>query len=316
MSLRRAEDVNNDYDLILMATKDSIYNVLENYVFFNKFISPKRTIIIGPNSIRQIIEEDKNGYVFIDEDFVLDGLSYSSVYKTISQIDDTAINRSGWYLQQFLKMAYAFLCKEEYYLVWDSDTIPLHEICMIDPKGKVYLDVKSEYNKPYFDTIENLGIGISRFASFSFISEHMLIEKRRMIEMIESIENNDIEKGTFWKIIIESIKPHQLKYSGFSEFETYGNYMYSFYRNDIAIRKWKSLRSASLFYKGIDEKMIEKLCKHFDAVSFEKNKHSDTPFLNPLTNITLLVIVYESSKETVKKMIRICSLFFNSCRRK
>ena len=52
---------------------------------------------------------------------------------------------TGWYYQQFLKMQYAFMCKDEYYMAWDGDTIPCRIVQMFSEDGHPYMDNKNEY---------------------------------------------------------------------------------------------------------------------------------------------------------------------------
>lgn len=46
---------------------------------------------------------------------------------------------------------------------------------MFNNDRKPYFDVKEEYNKPYFITMEKLLPELGKKCSYSFISEHMLI---------------------------------------------------------------------------------------------------------------------------------------------
>lgn len=196
----------------------------------------------------------------------------------ISRIEDSEIeNRTGWYLQQFLKMEYARLCEDEYYLLWDSDTIPLKPIQLFDKNGKPYLDYKTEYNKPYFDTILRILPGYSKEFKGSFIAEHMLIKTSYMRELLDAIEaNNTISGKYFYEKIINSISIKDIFYSGFSEFETYGTFVHKRYPNKYIYRKWKSLRYGGLFYHSTDLKksyVIKWLSSYYDSISFEKGHY-------------------------------------------
>ena len=296
-----------DYNIVLMATNDTVENVFKYYEYFDRNLLVNKIVVIGPRSIEGIVKDKDTNIIFLDEDSVVDDLSYSSVTNIIGEINKEAVERTGWYLQQFLKMAYAYVCEEDYYLVWDSDTIPLHKIEMFDSNGKVFLDVKSEYHKPYYDTMENLGLKISNVPCFSFISEHMLIDKKKMIELIETIEKKASIQAPFWQIVLKSINASGLKASGFSEFETYGNYVYLNYTNDVSIRKWKSLRSASLFYETINADLVKRLSAYFDAVSFENRKRKFI-YSHKLFGNIFFVVLYEYTKEIIKKLFRILGI--------
>ena len=121
-----------DYNIVLMATNDTVENVFKYYEYFDRNLLVNKIVVIGPRSIEGIVKDKDTNIIFLDEDSVVDDLSYSSVTNIIGEINKEAVERTGWYLQQFLKMAYAYVCEEDYYLVWDSDTIPLHKIEMFD----------------------------------------------------------------------------------------------------------------------------------------------------------------------------------------
>lgn len=188
--------------------------------------------------------------------------------------DPNVAKRTGWYLQQFLKMAYARVCTDEYYLLWDSDTFPLKKIDLFNDKGKPYLDYKSEYNKSYFNTLSRILPGYSKSFTGSFISEHMLINSHFMCELLDLIEaTNSIEGKTFYEKIINSIDLKDLPGSGFSEFETYGTFVYKKHPEEYQLRRWKSFRYGGFFLipKDFDNQaLFSWLGSYYHAVSIEK----------------------------------------------
>lgn len=104
--------------LYLQTEEESIFLItkIENKIFFQH------------SWIKQ------NHVTLIDEDNMIPGLSFAKVkeYLEVHFQKGTHIY-PGWYLQQFLKMGFAltpYAGKE--YLIWDSDTIPLHKLCFKD----------------------------------------------------------------------------------------------------------------------------------------------------------------------------------------
>lgn len=93
-------------------------------------------------------------------------------------------NITGWYYQQFLKMQYARMCKDKYYMVWDGDTIPCRRFSMFSEDGKPYLDLKHEYHGEYFNTLAKLIPDLHKCIGKSFISEHMLMRCDLMCEKL------------------------------------------------------------------------------------------------------------------------------------
>lgn len=112
--------------------------------------------------------------LFIDEDNLLLGLSKRAIEEYILLNNSHLFSKKGWYLQQFLKMGFAMSeYSEDYYLIWDADTLPVRKIDFFHD-NKVLFCLKDEYHIPYFDTLKKI-IGQSKAISQSFIAEHMMI---------------------------------------------------------------------------------------------------------------------------------------------
>ncbi len=207
---------------------------------------------------------------FINENDLID---VNKVRKLMTKIDPKSSHRSGWYVQQFLKMQYCKICKDEYYLIWDSDTIPLKNIDMFnDSNGKPFFDVKTEYHEPYFATMKKIFPNLGKKYDFSFISEHMLIKTYLMSDLIDKIQDNkNIDGDTWYEKIINSINPADLRHSGFSEFETYGTFVQEYHPKVYEIRQWHSLRGEENKYnfEKLSDAEIKKLAESYDAISFE-----------------------------------------------
>ena len=140
-------------------------------------------------------------------------------------------------------MEYCKICQDEYYLIWDSDTIPVKKVSMFNNYGIPYLDVKTEYYKPYFITMKKIFPNLGKKYKYSFISEHMLIKTDMMKNLINKIEvNNNILGNIWYEKIINSIDINELPYQGFSEYETYGTFVKKYYHKFYDIRLWKSLK--------------------------------------------------------------------------
>ena len=213
---------------------------------------------------------------------------------------------TGWYYQQFLKMLYAFMCNDEYYMVWDGDTIPCHEINMFhEESGKPYIDLKHEYHKEYFDTLSIILPGFSKVIERSFISEHMLIKTEIMRELIIDIEKNESVPGTkFWEKIINAIDVGKIQSSSFSEFETYGTYVAIKHPSVYKLREWHSFRQGGTFFSidTISDRDFNWLAKDFDAISFEKGHEVREDNANLFDN------PYYQERLTAKQMLQAAQL--------
>ena len=146
-------------------------------------------------------------------------------------------------------MQYSKICKEKFYLIFDSDTIPVKEVNMFSEDGKPYFDINNKYGKPYFKTMKKIFPELGKKFNYSFVSEHMLIKTEIMKELINKIENNSNLYGGIWyEKIINLININYLDNTGFSEYETYGTFTSIYYKNLYKIRPWKSIRFNKIYF--------------------------------------------------------------------
>lgn len=267
------ESTNYKMNLIIPISSIDFEKVKVNYKFYKKYIfGINNLVFIGNEEVEKLINESHSIFEktkFINEKSLID---VDRIKKLIEKRNQNAIKRSGWYIQQFLKMQYCKLCKDKYYLIWDCDTIPIKKVNMFNNDRKPYFDVKEEYNKPYFITMERLLPELGKKYNYSFISEHMLIRTKIMKNLINRIENNINIYGDKWyEKIINSINIDDLPNSGFSEFETYGTFANVHYNDSYKIRKWKSLRGGKYYYnpKFFSFEDGQNISDKFDAISFE-----------------------------------------------
>lgn len=257
-----------EYNLVFCCTKKNIQQVVNHIGVFFECISIKKIVIIAHSECRNMVPTKKN-FEFVDEDNLCDNLSLSKVREYIHSKDPDAVSRTGWYFQQFLKLSYSKICEDQFYLVWDADTFPLHKVVFFDG-SRAYFDVKEEYNEAYFHTMNKLLDNIPRKNKHSYISEHMIFDKNIVIQMIDEIEAK--HKKKYWEAIIDSIDKDELRKSGFSEFETYGTYVLNRYNERYCDRTWKSFREASIFFSDIDIRKVQSLNLGYDAVSYEMHE--------------------------------------------
>lgn len=280
-----------DYDVIIMVTEEHL-PILEKMVpFCKKNINPKRICIVASAKIRSKIESIENVF-FIDEDQIYDGLNYNAVADLIEERTGER-RRVGWYLQQFLKMAWAYKCEDKCYISLDADTFVLNPIEFTD-HGKYCFTPKYEYHQPYFDTIGTLFQGnIFRKADFSFIAENMIFDCSIMKQMIAEIENNiSVEGNTFFEKIIHAVRQEELLGSGFSEFETYGNYIYIKYPDMVKKRKLRTMRESLVLLGGNpSDEQLKWASKDYDIISIESVCYKKT------------FVTWLTSKEWFRRMV-------------
>ena len=282
--------IDRPIELIIPTIPKDYVRVKRDLASFFELLPITKIVFIGPEELEEPVTEDAAKEHLSDRVFFVnenDVLSFKTVYSAMDErirADGYLIgenSRPGWYYQQFLKLAYAYFCGTDYFMSWDSDTIPLRRVSMFDARGKPYFDVKSEYNPGYFKTIKNL-FGLDKIYDRSFISEHMLFDKKLVLEMIYEIEAMDLLGEKFYEKIFHAIDIDNMKL-GFSEFETYGTWMMDRHPEAYAFREWKSMRRTNIFTDSHDltKEDINWLAKDYDAASFE-SYHPLIPDLNEL----------------------------------
>lgn len=279
------------FEVVIPVIPQDFKRCYKNYNLMERFLPVKRFVFIGPEELKEEIEKLELNHcekVFINEN---DIIPFNDVKRAITNRVEregytiAGNSRLGWYYQQFLKLSYSEICDEDYYFVWDSDTIPVRPVELLNENGIPYLDVKVEYYKSYFDTIHALFPELDKAIDYSFISEHMLFSVKNVKEMIHRINDTDYQGDTYYEKIMSAIELANLKL-GFSEFETYGTYMYVNHPDDYEIRRWYSMRSAGYMFEAdkltVDD--IEWLAKDFSALSFEKNSYIVGPLYDMFHN--------------------------------
>lgn len=254
--------------------------VFKDYSFLNKslkyilkFFSPVTIYIITDSRMGKYLPKQVqscNICKVIDENHIVEGLSLAKVDSIIKSLGRRH-TKSGWYYQQFLKMGFAMspYCETDYYLSWDSDTIPLKEIVFFDNDGHPYFTMKSEFHKPYFNTMQRV-LSIGKLNPNSYIAEHMMFNKYIMEEMIAKIEKANVCGETWFEKILYSLEPEDVSTFSFSEFETYGTFCHLFHPDLYVERHLNGLRRGGLIQgRFVSERILKDLAEDFDIASFE-----------------------------------------------
>ena len=258
------------YDII-------IPTIYRDYPFLNKVI---KYVIqnLTPENIYIITNGEKSKYIsksiinnpkctIRDENRLIDGMDFCTIKHLLAKRGIR--NRPGWYYQQFLKMGFSLskFAQNDYYLSWDSDTLPLRPLKMFDTDGSPFFTMKNEYHQPYFDTIYRL-IEARKINKKSFIAENMMFNKTIMKELIGEIENSKAKSNKWFEKIILSIDEGEE--FGFSEFETYGTYCLQKHPNLYHERELSCFRLGG-YIQGrlVSTKILKALSYDLDIISFE-----------------------------------------------
>ena len=182
-------------------------------------------LIVAPKKKRLQDFCRAKGCTFIDENTVLPITKKNIHYRSRTW------ERSGWLFQQFLKLNGDKLCTADYFLVIDADTI------LITPhrfraNGKTLFYSRNWSQPQYFATYKKL-MGRKASSASSFVTHYMLFERSKLARLKKEIESK--HQMPWYSAILHSM--NRKKQFAFSEFETYGNYLYSADRSGMQIRK-------------------------------------------------------------------------------
>ena len=264
-----------NYDIIIPIAEGDFQGFKSKLTLIRQHLKTENIIVIGTAKLQDRVKS-LPGCIFIDEDNVCSGLTFACIRDLISKRYPKAVRRTGWYFQQFIKLAYSYQCKNRYYLTWDSDTILTKDLSFFNKSGRPYMDYlpSVKYDKGYFKLLDKIStdkVIFSKKQSDSFITEHMLFDCSIVKNMLEAIESNDVLPGKyFFEKIINAIPLHNLNLSGFSEFETYAAFVYNNAPETYVYRRWNNLRNGA-FYIGFNptDEQLRWVSESFDVVSLE-----------------------------------------------
>jgi hypothetical protein len=265
-------------------------------------IMPHHIYVITSKNNFHFFEKLQENYpiITLDENYLIPSVNLQSIEEYIEN-EGQDRRRAGWYFQQFLKMSACFLPDiSDYYLIWDADTVMLNHIRFLNDKDQILIKPSSEYHPPYFDTYSRI-IGKTRSVNFSFISEHFFINKNYMKELITAIEEHTpIERNWVWKIM-NAVDKKYLSGSGFSEYETYGNFVNTVHPGTFALRPLRTIRYATRKFGPIPNKYdLYRLSLAYSYASFE-NWDTGKPLRRGSEKLLSILIYYASPSRYFKR---------------
>lgn len=152
---------------------------------------------------------------FVDETSVL-GYDARSLHVTI---EPSGRDRSGWIFQQLLKLS-GRIGESDYFLTLDSDHILLRPHTFLTEELRTVFYGSREYHAPYYENMLRL-LGLKADSRLSYVAHKMLFSRQQLAELRCAIEER---QGMPWdRAIVASLD--RSVFSGFSEFELYGNFM-------------------------------------------------------------------------------------------
>ncbi len=145
--------------------------------------------------------------------------------------------RAGWVLQQILKVECVKNSDFPGVLIIDSDTLLLNRRTWLKADSTQLLCASWEYNASYYRFLNKKGL-VDIFPEFTFVTHHMLMQPKFLIEALNFMGWNSMELLVDY--LIKESDPNDV--SPFCiEYELYGQYMFKFHRNLVSLQKWANI---------------------------------------------------------------------------
>lgn len=218
-----------------------------------------RIYIVAPASSAIQALCKRKGCTFVHESSVLPLRKHHIHYRS------TRWDRSGWLYQQLLKLGSSSVTGRRYFLVLDADTVLIRRHRFRD-NGKYVFYCRSWSQPEYFVTYRKL-LGRKASRPRSFVTHYMLFDKTKLSALKRTIE---ARHGTRWyRAILNSV--NRSKQFGFSEYETYGNFVYSLNPGSVRLKSALN-RSLTGSPSLLSRATRQKLARRCRSLSFHKRK--------------------------------------------
>lgn len=140
------------------------------------------------------------------------------------------IDRSGWLIQQFIKLNGDKICSSSKFLVIDADTVLIRPQ-IFEYNNKDILLFSDEFHEPYYQVFEKI-FAYKTKDQISCVTHHMLFDIEKLKKMKAEIEH--IHKKLWHDAILDILDYSQL--SCFSEYELYGHWVCKNFTSDVCRR--------------------------------------------------------------------------------
>jgi hypothetical protein len=186
----------------------------------------ERIVLVAPAGEELRPLANTLGAELLDENSVLPPLVQQSDFRGRG-----GRNRNGWLRQQFIKLSWPAWLDAQHVLTMDADTKPAQRLRFMNDLGQSIFYTADEYSKDYFNMVQR-ALGPIKRAPWSFVAHTMLFERGSLLRMQNLIADRC---GSPWvEALLDRIDPNISQC--FSEFELYGNYMYTFERERTELR--------------------------------------------------------------------------------
>ena len=155
----------------------------------------------------------------------------------VSLLKERFDNRSGWVIQQLLKILYVTKSKAPGVLVCDADTMLTTRRVWFDANQNQILTPSWEYKKSYYRFLSQYNL-VGLRPKYTFVAHHMLMQPRFMKEAREYMG---------WGAIDKILHDLTCSYDGIDEspfsidYELYAQFLLKQYPDKIVLSKWANM---------------------------------------------------------------------------
>lgn len=140
----------------------------------------------------------------------------------------------GWYLQQFLKIAFCLESTSAGILVIDADTLILRRNCWLDSQGNQPLVLAINKFQPYFDFLRYLKI-VNKNPKYSFVTHHMLYQPHILNLILIYWGHADFD--AFVEFILHEMNKYNIS-SISIDYELYGQFLREEYPHKVVFQRF------------------------------------------------------------------------------
>jgi len=145
--------------------------------------------------------------------------------------------RTGWVLQQILKVECVKNSKYAGVLIIDSDTLLLNRRTWLRSDSVQLLSASWEYNAAYYQFLNKKRL-CKINPEYTFVTHHMLMQPKFLTEALTFMGWESIEILVDY-LINESDRGDDSPFC--IEYELYGQYMFKYHRELISLQKWSNI---------------------------------------------------------------------------
>lgn len=206
-----------------------------------EYLSPRRVFVIAPQTLHPQDKPQEHGQpsvTWIDE--AIFPFHLQDIHDWFKRP-----KRSGWYLQQLLKLYAPLQLPEllDHYIIVDADVRFHQHLRFFDKDGTIRFNVGTENHAPYFKHMERL-IGLSKSYHSSGIC-HLMPMKRHIIQRLFKVVEGRHGGMPFWRAFLLCVDSTYYDTSGASEYELMFTFTILFHREECMVcpLRWQNTGS-------------------------------------------------------------------------